>query len=125
MLRPQVHQSHRPPSVMALPKSLFPGHGSFQFLPALPLPHTRRSERASGCRISSAPTNNYNNSSIRAAVTGTAKKTVAVKATVTVKITAGGFFSNIGWTSGLDGLSDIAGKSLLLELFSAELDPSK
>ncbi|KAG8646336.1 hypothetical protein MANES_10G148800v8 [Manihot esculenta] len=48
---------------------------------------------------------------------------VSVKANVTVKVTVGGLISSIGITKPLEELTDIIGKSLLLELVSAELDP--
>ncbi|XVF47463.1 hypothetical protein PTKIN_Ptkin03bG0110500 [Pterospermum kingtungense] len=46
-----------------------------------------------------------------------------VKALVTVKQTVGGFLSNLGLQRGLDDIQDLLGKSILLELVSAELDP--
>ncbi|KDP43421.1 hypothetical protein JCGZ_16708 [Jatropha curcas] len=49
---------------------------------------------------------------------------VSVKATVTVQVTIGGIISSIGLTQPLDELTDVIGKSLLLELVSAELDPN-
>ncbi|KAL4335203.1 hypothetical protein GQ457_07G043520 [Hibiscus cannabinus] len=45
-----------------------------------------------------------------------------VKASVTVQQTAG-LLSNLGFERGLDDIQDLLGKSLLLELVSAELDP--
>ncbi|KAJ8640868.1 hypothetical protein MRB53_017562 [Persea americana] len=121
MLSPQVYQTYRAPSLTAFPNSLIPtpGHECFLLRPARCTPHTRRSDTASGRRISSTPTKN----NIRAAVTSTTEKTVAVKAIVTVKLTVGGLFSNIGLSRGLDDLADMFGKSLLLELVSTELDP--
>ncbi|KAJ9158716.1 hypothetical protein P3X46_024276 [Hevea brasiliensis] len=50
-------------------------------------------------------------------------ESISVKATVTVKVTVGGLISSIGITQPLEVLTDIIGKSLLLELVSAELDP--
>lgn len=51
---------------------------------------------------------------------------VKVKAVVTVKLTAGSVLSNlIGFTAPLDIITDLLGKTFLLELVSAELDPSK
>ncbi|KAK2985874.1 hypothetical protein RJ640_009944 [Escallonia rubra] len=48
-----------------------------------------------------------------------------VKAVATVQVTVGGFLSNLGLTRGLDDITDVLGKSILLELVAAELDPSK
>ena len=50
---------------------------------------------------------------------------VSVKAIMTVKISVGEFFSNLGLTQPLDDLADLRGKTILLELVSADLDPSK
>ena len=50
---------------------------------------------------------------------------VSVKAVVTVKVTTGEFFSNLGLTKPVDDFTDLFGKTLLLELISAELDHSK
>lgn len=47
---------------------------------------------------------------------------VTIKAVVTVTVTAGGFLSTIGLTRQLE---DLGGKTFLLELVSADLDPSK
>ncbi|XP_028763111.1 linoleate 13S-lipoxygenase 2-1, chloroplastic-like [Neltuma alba] len=45
-----------------------------------------------------------------------------VKATVTIQQTTGGLLSGVV-TAGLDGFTDLVGKSLLLELISVQLDP--
>lgn len=47
---------------------------------------------------------------------------VTIKAVVTVTVTAGGFLSTIGLTRHLE---DLGGQTFLLELVSADLDPSK
>lgn len=47
---------------------------------------------------------------------------VTIKAVVTVTVTAGGFLSTIGLTRHLE---DLGGQTFLLELLSADLDPSK
>lgn len=52
-------------------------------------------------------------------------ETLTVKAVVTVQPTVTGFFQNLGIDRGLDDIQDLLGKSLLLELVSAELDPSE
>ncbi|XP_050376085.1 linoleate 13S-lipoxygenase 2-1, chloroplastic-like [Argentina anserina] len=50
---------------------------------------------------------------------------VIVKAVVTVKLTAGSIFSNLfGITAPLDIFTDLLGRTFLLELVSAELDPN-
>lgn len=50
---------------------------------------------------------------------------IKVKAVVTVKQTIGGLMTSVGIERGLDDIKDLLGKTLLLELVSAELDPSK
>jgi hypothetical protein len=42
-----------------------------------------------------------------------------------VKVIAGGLLSNLGLSRGLDDVTDLFGKSILLELVSTELDASK
>ncbi|KAG6632538.1 hypothetical protein CIPAW_13G165600 [Carya illinoinensis] len=69
-------------------------------------------------RIASVPGNN-----IKAVATESTEKATSVKATVTVKLTVGGFLSNLGIDRGLDDVTDWLGKTLLLELVSAQLDP--
>lgn len=55
--------------------------------------------------------------------THTDESRVKVKAIVKVKVTAGGFFSSLRLDRGIDDITDLLGKSLLLELVSSELDP--
>ncbi|XP_009354688.2 linoleate 13S-lipoxygenase 2-1, chloroplastic [Pyrus x bretschneideri] len=56
-------------------------------------------------------------------VTSTENQAFTVKALVTVTVTAGGFLSSLSLTRPLDDITDLLGKTLLLELVSAELDP--
>lgn len=66
--------------------------------------------------------------SIRAVASPTAAaemSTTTVKAVVTVTPPTGGAFYEIGISRGLDDITDLMGKTLLLELVSSELDPSK
>ncbi|KAK9673695.1 hypothetical protein RND81_12G184000 [Saponaria officinalis] len=51
------------------------------------------------------------------------RKNVRVKAIISVKRTIGGFFTNLGINRGLDEITDLLGKSILLELVSAQLNP--
>ncbi|KAK3015471.1 LOW QUALITY PROTEIN: hypothetical protein RJ639_005776 [Escallonia herrerae] len=60
---------------------------------------------------------------VRAIAKTPASEETRVKAVVAV--TVGGFLSNLGLTRGLDDITDVLGKSILLELVAAELDPSK
>ncbi|KAI4308313.1 hypothetical protein L6164_031399 [Bauhinia variegata] len=52
---------------------------------------------------------------------GGKSENVSVKAIVRIKQTAGGFLSSIA-TGGIDGIANLFGKALVLELVSAELD---
>ncbi|PWA54437.1 linoleate 13S-lipoxygenase 2-1 protein [Artemisia annua] len=52
-------------------------------------------------------------------------KTTTVKAVITVQMTVGGVLSDLSFTRPLDDITDLLGKSLLLELVAAETDPSE
>lgn len=68
----------------------------------------------------------FNPNNIKAqAVASSTEQSISVKAIVTVKPTVGGFLTNLGIDRGLDDIKDVLGKTLLLELVQAELDPSK
>ncbi|GAB2287017.1 hypothetical protein Dimus_021405 [Dionaea muscipula] len=59
-----------------------------------------------------------------AAATTAEKEAVSrVKATISAKLTVEGFFERLELSRGLDDVTDLVGKSVLLELVSAELDP--
>ncbi|KAL8159457.1 hypothetical protein V2J09_000994 [Rumex salicifolius] len=47
----------------------------------------------------------------------------SVKAVVTVQLTMGGLLTNVGLSRGLDDISDLLGKTLLLELVASQLNP--
>ncbi|KAK9072572.1 hypothetical protein SSX86_009007 [Deinandra increscens subsp. villosa] len=53
----------------------------------------------------------------------TTTETTKVKAVITVQVTMGGLLSSIGLTKGLDDITDLLGKSILLELVAADVDP--
>ncbi|XP_058071094.1 linoleate 13S-lipoxygenase 2-1, chloroplastic-like [Magnolia sinica] len=114
MVKPQLNQSNHAPSTMALPRFSIPGQGS-------PMISVRS--------LSTFPCQTKMNGQIFAvsnniqAVVSTQEKSTSIKAVVTVKPTVGGFFSNLGLTRGLDVITDLLGRTLLLELVSAELDP--
>ncbi|OIW08665.1 hypothetical protein TanjilG_03341 [Lupinus angustifolius] len=126
MLMPQSYLSNSSPSVSCVTHTFQKPclHGtsyypSFQ-VGSRPLFQNKRSERIRA-------RNGYNNSSnkIKAvAVSEQAeKKTVKVKATITVHLTVGGFFSDLSLERGADDITDLVGKSLLLELVSTTLNP--
>lgn len=60
---------------------------------------------------------------IKAVAVNKTEKSVKVKATISVQPTIGGIFSSLAIDA--DDLTDLLGKSLFVELLSAELDPSK
>lgn len=53
------------------------------------------------------------------------EKSTSVKATVSVLSTVGTNLSNLGLDRASDDIADLLGKTLLLELVAAEVDPSK
>ncbi|KAL5976047.1 hypothetical protein ACLOJK_020377 [Asimina triloba] len=127
---PRLQKSlQTPPIMMTLPKSLIPGHGSPGFLvrPASSaassgsLIHGGRRSAAGTDRACAAP------NKVQAVLGTTQEKSIAAKAkaVVIVKPTIGGVLTNIGFTRGLDDITDLLGKSLYLELVSSEVDPSK
>ncbi|KAJ9558916.1 hypothetical protein OSB04_013530 [Centaurea solstitialis] len=59
----------------------------------------------------------------RQSSTASVVQTTSVKATVTVQMTVGGVLSNLGISRAFDDVADLLGKSLLVELVSAEADP--
>ncbi|KAB1210361.1 Linoleate 13S-lipoxygenase 2-1, chloroplastic [Morella rubra] len=119
MLKPQliIHRSHScSQTPLLLPKPFIQGNASSSLLPI-----SRQSfhykKNLKNVRVGFMPGN------IRADVTTPTEKATAVKAVVTVQLTVGGFLSNLGIDRGLDDITDLLGKTLLLELVSAELDP--
>ncbi|XP_010265847.1 PREDICTED: linoleate 13S-lipoxygenase 2-1, chloroplastic [Nelumbo nucifera] len=123
MLKTQVHQlesTNRP--LFLLQKSFFSSHGSAS-LQVGRGPSLHKQHKSSGARARSL------SSKIRAISTSTTdastktSKNITVKAVVTVQPTVGGVLSNLGLERGLDDITDLLGKTLLLELVSSELDP--
>ncbi|KAL3828152.1 hypothetical protein ACJIZ3_016954 [Penstemon smallii] len=51
------------------------------------------------------------------------EKSTSVKAVITVLETVGGALTHLGLSRGLDDIADLLGKTLLIELAAAELDP--
>ncbi|KAH9741014.1 Lipoxygenase 2 [Citrus sinensis] len=115
MLKPQVHQPQSIKPLFPLSKPFLHGNYGHAFRPVQST--STLFKGSPKLRIGSVPRN-----TIKAIATST-EKSIKVKAVVTVKPTVGGFLSNISLDQGLDDLGDLFGKSLLLELVSAELDP--
>ncbi|XP_059429355.1 linoleate 13S-lipoxygenase 2-1, chloroplastic-like [Corylus avellana] len=115
LMKPQLTQT-RTPFLLLKPPIYAGNHGNAS---ALLLPISRHKKNNS-VRARFIP------SSIKA-VASTAtdddQKPTSVKAIVTVKLSVGGFLSNLGIARGLDDIKDLLGKTLLLELVSTHLDP--
>ncbi|EOY32508.1 Lipoxygenase [Theobroma cacao] len=113
MLKPLIHQSQPIQILLPLHKPFFHGAGPTS------LPVKARSlmnKTRKNVKVGFVPSN------IKG-VTNTTKKAVGFKAVVTVKETVSSFLKTIGVERGLDDIKDLLGKTLLLELVSAELDP--
>lgn len=115
MLNSQVHQSQSIKPLFPLSKPFLHGNYGHAFRPVQST--SSLTKGSPKLRIGSVPRN-----TIKAVATST-EKSIKVKAVATVKPTVGGFLSNISLQRGLDDIGDLLGKSLLLELVSAELDP--
>lgn len=115
MLKPLLQSSTQNPFIFLSCMPTVPGHGT---LPRPTLSASVRQRRAlRNGRIHCSASEEAQT------VVTTSKSPVTVKAVVTVKQTLEGIFAHIGITRGLDDISDVLGKTLLLELVSAELDP--
>ncbi|MQL93596.1 hypothetical protein Taro_026237 [Colocasia esculenta] len=128
MLRPQVQAATSGPSgagftLFGCRAAVLPRHRETGSL----LPCVRRVQvgRVGGGRKGSTGDVRCSSTSreVQAAVTRTQESSTKVKAVVTVKITVGGLLTNVGLSRGLDDITDLLGKSLYVELVSAELDP--
>jgi lipoxygenase len=124
MMKPQITQlSHSTKTPFLLHKPFIHGNGNGNASVLLPI-ISRHSfqKKKKNVGVGFIPTSN----NIKAVASTTEnEKATSVEAIVTVKITVGGFLSNLGIDRGLDDIKDLLGKTLLLELVSAELDPSK
>ncbi|KAL5766720.1 hypothetical protein ACOSP7_017337 [Xanthoceras sorbifolium] len=120
MLKPQVvhhHQSHSFKTLFTLQKPFLLGNGDLAFRPVRSRPSSTKAPKVR-FRVGFSPSN------IKAIATPLAtENSVNVKAVVTVKQSIGGVLSNLNINRGFDDIQDVLGKSILLELVSAELDP--
>ena len=117
MLKPQLtHQSsqYSTQTPFLQLKPFIHGNGNA----SLPISRHSFQKKNKSVRVGFTP------SSIKAVASSTEKST-SVKAIVTVKLTVGGFLSNLGLARGIDDIKDLLGQTLQLELVSSELDPSK
>ncbi|KAD3337224.1 hypothetical protein E3N88_32744 [Mikania micrantha] len=131
MLKPQVNHLHKsppPPSISRGKKSFIPANGgadcsgnptSFLSHNTLAFPTKRQ------CDFRSS----RNKGSLAGQIKAVAKqatnaptvKTISLKAVITVQVTIGGTLSGL-LTKAFDDFTDLLGKSLLMELISAETD---
>ncbi|BFG20111.1 hypothetical protein CerSpe_063840 [Prunus speciosa] len=134
MMNSQLQKLNHAPSSL-LPKSSIHtnyliSHGSPSLINILPRHPVRQNDhnkkKSSSCMVIRASSGERGSSAavstVTTTITSTENKAVSVKAVVTVQVTAGGFLSSIV-TRPLDEITDLLGKTLLLELVSAELDP--
>jgi lipoxygenase len=122
MLNSQLQSLNSSPSLfLLLPKPSILSNG-FTSLPVHPCQHFLKRNTNFCIRASS---NDVTIASSSSSVSAIDQNPVSVKAIMTVKISVGEFFSNLGLTQPLDDLADLRGKTILLELVSADLDPSK
>ncbi|XP_021822570.1 linoleate 13S-lipoxygenase 2-1, chloroplastic-like [Prunus avium] len=130
MMNSQLQKLNHAPSFSLLPKSSIHTnylirHGSPSLINTLPRHPVRQNhnnkKNSSSCVVIRASSGEFG-SSASVTTTSTENKSVSVKAVVTVQVTAGGFLSSL-LTRPLDDFTDLLGKTLLLELVSAELDP--
>ncbi|XP_040991053.1 linoleate 13S-lipoxygenase 2-1, chloroplastic-like isoform X3 [Juglans microcarpa x Juglans regia] len=94
-------------------------HGNGNSIASLPILFSMQysfHKKNKNVRIASVPGNN-----IKAVATASTEKATSVKAIVTVKLTVGGLLSSL--VIDRDDITDLLGKTLLLELVSAQLDP--
>lgn len=141
MLKPQVnhlylHQIPTPPILTRWKKNFIAGDvgvdggrslSSFVSLNTLAFPTKHR--RRCGSFLSQRNTgNSVGQIKADAGESNTASsviKTISLRAVITVQLTVGGVLSNLSFTRAFDDIGDLLGKSLLLELVSADADSSK
>lgn len=116
MLKHNFHTSH-----CGTAQAIVPLHNPFlssevNVASSFPLPpRSKQSKR----RLRHASVNG-----VRALLTSTEKST-SVKAVITVLETVGGALTHLGLDLALDGITDVLGRTLSVELVAAELDASK
>ncbi|KAF3452585.1 hypothetical protein FNV43_RR03018 [Rhamnella rubrinervis] len=123
---PQVGQqttshSHQQPAVLLLQKPFIHGSVAVGRGRCVRRPCSFPRKQTSRVRVS---LNKQPSSTTKVVVSDTTEiqKSVNVKAVLTIQVSSGGFLSSIGINQGLDSITGLLGKSLLLELVSAELD---
>ena len=115
MLKPQLHRSHTGKPSLAWHKPFFSGDSGAVSFPVLCKPISEKTQKNIRIRRSS--------STIKAIAAFSTQTGTSVKAVVSVHATVSENLTNLGWSRGLDDITDLLGKTLLLELVAAELDP--
>lgn len=114
MLKPQIlHCSQTTRALLPWKKPFVSGAGNVSF-PNFHKPTSGKAKKNVRVRHAAGR--------IKAVATDT-ENTTRVKAVVTVQPTVGGVLTHIGLSRGLDDITDVLGKALLLEFVPAELDP--
>lgn len=124
LMIPQVRQTSTQTFIpdKSLQKPFVNGSESSAIRPSVNLrrPSLLHTKQNTSVRVRSSPNNNT-----KALLSDIIKSITAnVKGIVTVKSSVGDLL-NVGIDEGLDDATDLLGRSILLELVSAELDPSK
>lgn len=114
MLKPQVYQQSNPTrALLRFTKQFIPGndHSSFHLKPR---PKAQKHFKTG-----------FKPRSSKAIASLSQDTKIKVKAIVKVKRNVGGLLTSLGIDQGLNDIQDLLGKTILLELISVELHPSK
>ncbi|KAK8550640.1 hypothetical protein V6N13_119157 [Hibiscus sabdariffa] len=123
MLKPHVYRPNTNKTLLLPLHKPFLHGAAFGFLPFNPSSSSSLSRTGKGLKARFVPNRTKATLDSTTTLTDDVGSVSVVKAFVTVKQTVGGFITNLGFQRGLDDIQDLLGKSLLLELVSAELDP--
>ena len=131
MIKPQLYYQSQQANhtLLSLQRPFFHGIGSTTRTSTLPLwSEKQQLQRQKLKRLLLGPGNvhaNHTSATTKHIDETTEKNIVKLKAVINVKITRAGFFSSLRLDRRIDDITDLLGKSLLLELVSSELDPGK
>ncbi|KAF5208332.1 Lipoxygenase [Thalictrum thalictroides] len=117
MLIPQVHQTEFSRTLLTLTSSSFYSHGKTAFISSIPPTTMSTSTAIKKTKGGFLRVNPYSNQ-IKSVIVK--EQLVLLKAVVSVKVVVGGIFSNLGISRGLDDITDLLGRTLVLELVSSE-----
>ncbi|KAF9597869.1 hypothetical protein IFM89_021954 [Coptis chinensis] len=123
MQMPQVHQPQSGLSLLILNQPSFSTYGNTR-VPIRPRTGTSRTTTTTRKFKGGILRVNAKASSNRTKFATSTEQTVAIKAVVSVKV-IGGALSDISLTRGLDDITDLLGRSLILQLVSSEVHPNQ